>query len=46
MEGKKDLEKAKFDLSSPPSNPEPTKGFESKGNDVLGEIDMSRFEPR
>ena len=46
MEGKKDLEKAKFDLSSPPSNPEPAKGFESKGNDVLGQIDMSRFEPR
>ena len=27
------------------SSPEPEKGFESKGNDVLGGIDISGFEP-
>ena len=26
--------------------PEPKKGFESSGNDVLGGIDLSGFEPR
>lgn len=36
----------KTDLSKPPSNPEPRKGFESSGNDVLGGVDLSRFEPR
>ena len=33
------------DLNKPPSNPEPKKGFESSGNDVLGGINLSRFEP-
>mgnify|MGYP003665343202 FL=1 len=33
-------------LSGPPSSGKPAKSFESKGNDVLGGIDLSRFEPR
>ena len=33
-------------LNKAPSNPEPKKGFESSGNDVLGGIDLSGFEPR
>ena len=37
---------AKKDMQKAPSNPEPRKGFESSGNDVLGGIDLSRFEPR
>jgi len=37
---------AKKDMQKAPSNPEPKKGFESSGNDVLGGIDLSRFEPR
>jgi len=37
---------AKKDMQKSPSNPEPKKGFESSGNDVLGGIDLSRFEPR
>ena len=41
IEGKKQL-----DLQKAPTNPEPKKGFESSGNDVLGGIDLSRFEPR
>mgnify|MGYP000851624337 FL=1 len=41
LDSKKDIE-----LQKPPSNPEPKKGFESSGNDVLGGIDLSRFEPR
>jgi hypothetical protein len=35
-----------IDMQKPPSNPEPKKAFESSGNDVLGGIDLSRFEPR
>lgn len=38
--------KEKIDMQKAPSNPEPKKGFESSGNDVLGGIDLSRFEPR
>lgn len=38
--------KKEIELQKPPSNPEPKKGFESSGNDVLGGIDLSRFEPR
>ena len=38
--------KKEIELSKPPSNPKPSKGFESSGNDVLGGIDLSRFEPK
>ena len=38
--------KKQIELQKPPSNPEPRKGFESSGNDVLGGIDLSRFEPK
>jgi len=38
--------KKEIELSKPPSNPKPSKGFESSGNDVLGGIDLSRFEPQ
>ena len=38
--------KKEIDFQKPPSNPEPKKGFESSGNDVLGGIDLSGFEPR
>ena len=38
--------KKEIDLQKPPSNPKPRKGFESSGNDVLGGIDLSGFEPR
>ena len=38
--------KKEIELQKPPSNPKPKKGFESSGNDVLGGIDLSRFEPR
>ena len=38
--------KKQIELQKPPSNPEPKKGFESSGNDVLGGIDLSGFEPR
>lgn len=34
------------DITKPVSNPAPQKSFESKGNDVLGGISTSRFEPR
>jgi len=33
-------------VSGPPSSGKPSKSFESKGNDVLGGIDLSRFEPK
>ena len=49
LDAKKDIVGSKItekDLSKPPSNPEPKKGFESSGNDVLGGIDLSRFDPR
>ena len=38
--------KKQIELQKPPSTAEPKKGFESAGNDVLGGIDLSRFEPR
>lgn len=33
-------------ISGPPKTEKPKKSFESKGNDVLGGIDLSRFEPK
>ncbi len=33
-------------LTGPPSSGKPEKTFESKGNDVLGGIDLSRFSPK
>lgn len=33
-------------IAGPPKTNKPKKSFESKGNDVLGGIDLSRFEPR
>ena len=36
----------KKDISGPPKINKPKKSFESKGNDVLGGIELSRFEPR
>ena len=33
-------------LVGPPSSGKPAKSFESKGNDVLGGIDLSRFSPK
>jgi hypothetical protein len=38
--------KKQIELQKPVSNPEPRKAFESSGNDVLGGIDLSRFEPK
>ena len=38
--------KKEIELNKPPSNPKPSKGFESSGNDVLGGVDLSGFEPR
>jgi hypothetical protein len=38
--------KKEIEMSKPVSNPEPKKGFESSGNDVLGGINLSRFEPK
>jgi len=33
-------------VAGPPTSGKPMKSFESKGNDVLGGIDLSRFEPK
>ena len=33
-------------ITGPPDTGKPKKSFESKGNDVLGGFDLSRFEPR
>jgi len=33
-------------ITGPPDTGKPQKSFESKGNDVLGGFDLSRFEPR
>ena len=38
--------KKQIELQKPVSDPRPKKGFESSGNDVLGGIDLSGFEPR
>ena len=50
LEAQKEMSKDKngvtlSDITGPPSTPKPKKSFESKGNDVLGGIDMSRFDP-
>ena len=48
LEAKKEIASGKItesDIIGPPSTPKPQKSFESKGNDVLGGIDMSRFSP-
>ena len=41
-----DMEREKAKLGGPPKDPKPKKGFESKGNDVLGGIDLGKFEPK
>tara|TARA_X000001382_G_scaffold76300_1_gene53337 strand:- start:521 stop:2926 length:2406 start_codon:yes stop_codon:yes gene_type:complete len=33
-------------ITGPPATEKPKKSFESKGNDVLGGFDLSRFEPK
>ena len=48
LEAKKEIASGKItesDITGPPLTPKPQKSFESKGNDVLGGIDMSRFSP-
>ena len=39
-----DVEKKKVD--GPPKSAKPKKGFESSGNDVLGGLDLAKFEPK
>jgi hypothetical protein len=46
IEAQKELANKSKDISGPPKINKPKKSFESKGNDVLGGIEMSRFEPR
>jgi len=49
LDAKKEIANSKVslsDISGPPSSAKPQKSFESSGNDVLGGIDLSRFEPR
>ena len=41
---KMDVEKKKID--GPPKSAEPKKSFESSGNDVLGGLDLAKFEPK
>ncbi len=36
----------KMSIQGPPKTGKPKKSFESKGNDVLGGFDLSRFEPK
>lgn len=36
----------KTSIQGPPKTEKPKKSFESKGNDVLGGFDLSRFEPK
>lgn len=38
--------KKEIEMNKPVSNPEPNKPFESSGNDVLGGINLSKFEPK
>ena len=38
--------KKQIEMQKPVSDPKPTKGFESSGNDVLGGINLSSFEPK
>ena len=49
LDAKKEIANGKTslaDVTGPPSSAKPQKSFESSGNDVLGGIDLSRFEPR
>jgi hypothetical protein len=49
LDAKKEIANGKAslaDITGPPSSSKPQKSFESSGNDVLGGIDLSRFEPR
>ena len=41
-----DMDKEKVKLGDPVKSAKPKKGFESSGNDVLGGIDLSKFEPK
>jgi len=41
-----EVKKTAKNVAGPPSSGKPMKSFESKGNDVLGGIDLSRFEPK
>lgn len=45
MQGDK-LQSEEKKLDANPKDPAPQKGFESKGNDVLGSIDLSKYEPK
>jgi len=49
LDAKKEIANGKMslaDITGPPTSAKPQKSFESSGNDVLGGIDLSRFEPR
>jgi hypothetical protein len=46
IDAQKEIADKSKDISGPPKINKPKKSFESKGNDVLGGIEMSRFEPR
>ena len=49
LNAKKEIANGKMslaDVTGPPSSGKPQKSFESSGNDVLGGIDLSGFEPR
>ena len=49
IQGDQDKQKianAAKNVSGPPKSGKPIKTFESKGNDVLGGIDLSRFNPK
>ena len=49
LNAKKEIANGKMslaDVTGPPSSGKPQKSFESSGNDVLGGIDLSSFEPR
>ena len=46
IDAQKEMSDNSKDISGPPKINKPKKSFESKGNDVLGGIEMSRFEPR
>jgi hypothetical protein len=46
IDAQKEMSDKSKDISGPPKINKPKKSFESKGNDVLGGIEMSRFEPR
>ena len=49
LDAKKEIANGKTslaDITGPPASAKPQKSFESSGNDVLGGIDLSSFEPR